>query len=637
MSDTPYPHEDIVLEARPASGRPEGRPRSCGCLLVMLILFAGVLGALAFTGTLKKVVGGAHPSPSKSRSHEVVVKTAQATLQTMPIEVHVVGNVLPYSTVPITSQVTGQLVKVFFKQGDFVKVGQPLFQIDPRTLQATVSQVQANISRDQAQIAQARALVAKDAALVAQARQNLARDLAQQKYARSEEHRYNTLLNQGYVTREQAEQETATAQSASGTVNADRAAVSAAVATQASDEATLRTAVANMAADEAALQGANVQLGYTFIKSPINGRTGAFNLYQGALVTANSTTPLVTIDQISPIYVSFAVPEQYLGPIHVAQQQGPLKLTAQPGDQSEKPESGTVTFVDNAVDTTTGTITLRGTFPNPQHRLWPGRFVTVDLILGAQRNAVVIPNPAVNPGQHGDYVFVVRSDLTVESRSVKVERTLGNNAVIGSGIKPGETVVTDGQLQLKPGDKVTLGRENPAERSTNLEGGSAPPSSGGRHHGRHGAGGANTGNTPAPNGNDQVGGPSFGGTHVSSSPATVNGQPAGSGATFPGSGVGGGTTGTSGANNPAGATTGGPGALGAPPPPGVGGGQAPTDTTAASTQRGASGVPGVNAPQQYNGGTPTSVPPRAGAPNAGPAAPVSGAPAPPPPTAAPTR
>ncbi|CAN0321341.1 unnamed protein product, partial [Phaeothamnion confervicola] len=251
-----------------------------------------------------------------------------------------------------------------------------------------------------------------------------------------------------------------------------RASISSAEATVQADMASVRSLQSTVEADRAAAASAGVQVGFTYIRSPIKGRTGTLNIFEGTLVQANSTTPLITIDEITPIRVSFAVPEKYLGEIRRGQQRSPLAVEAANPDGKSAPEKGVVNFIENTVDTTTGTIILRADFPNLTRRLWPGEFVTVTLLLRRVPNAIVVPSHAVQPGQSGDYVFVVKDDKTVEVRPVTVDFTYGDSSIIKTGLKKGETVVTDGQLQLTPGASVQEGgrRNKKGPGSTGLPG-----------------------------------------------------------------------------------------------------------------------------------------------------------------------
>jgi multidrug efflux system membrane fusion protein len=324
--------------------------------------------------------------------------------------------------------VTGQVTDSYFHEGDFVRKGDKLFSIDRRPLEAAYNQALANISRDQAALGQAEA--------------NLARDAAQAKYQDAQAKRYADLFSGGVISRDQAEQLRAQADAMAQAVNADKAAI--------------ESAKAAIAASRATAENAKVQLGYTEIPSPINGRTGNLTVKTGNVVTANNME-LMTINQVEPIYVTFSVPEAQLPAIKRYMAAGKLSVAARPQEaESKDEEHGTLTFVDNTVDTTTGTIKLKGTFPNVGHRLWPGQFVRVTLRLTTQRNAVVVPNEAIQTGQNGQYVYVVKPDQTVESRNVTTGARVEQDMVVNDGLEAGELVVTEGQLRLAPGSKVVV-------------------------------------------------------------------------------------------------------------------------------------------------------------------------------------
>jgi multidrug efflux system membrane fusion protein len=359
---------------------------------------------------------------------DVPVTVATAAQKNVPVEVQVIGNVEAYSTISVKAQVTGQLEKAFFREGEFVKKGDMLYSIDPRPLQAALNQAKANLARDEASLGQARA--------------NLARDEAQARYAKSQSDRYQQLYEQKIISRDQAEQLRATADAAAQAVAADKA--------------TIESAQANIGASHANVENASVQLGYTKIQSPIDGRTGNVTVKQGNVVMANSME-LLTITQVEPIYVTFAVPESQLTAVKTYMAQGKLPVRARSQDDTRADEeTGYLTFIDNAVDTTTGTIKLKGTFPNTDHKLWPGQFVRVTLRLTTQQNAVVVPNEAVQTGQNGSFIYVVKQDRTVESRPITVGARVDQDMVIQTGLEPGETVVTEGQLRLAPGSRIVV-------------------------------------------------------------------------------------------------------------------------------------------------------------------------------------
>ena len=340
----------------------------------------------------------------------VPVTVAPVVTKPMPIEISVIGTAEPFSNVAIRSQITGQLEKVNFTEGDDVQQGQVLFTLDRRPLELALREAQANLERDTAR--------AENAALMTK--------------------RYEDLAKRGIAPREQLD-----------TSRADMNALNATVA-----------------ADKAAVENATVQLDYATIKAPISGRTGALMVHEGNLVRANDQTPLVTINQIMPISVSFAVPEARLSELKRYLAGGALRVTASPPNDEGPSAVGRIAFVDNAVDENTGTIRVKGTFPNTDRRLWPGQFVNVVVTLTTDPKAIVVPSVAVQTGQQGTYVFVVKPDQTVEMHSVTVERVSGAETVLAEGAQPGDTVVTDGHLRLVPGSRISVkGGGQQADRS----------------------------------------------------------------------------------------------------------------------------------------------------------------------------
>ena len=380
----------------------------------------------------------------------VPVVVAKVTQKDVPIEVSVVGNVEAYATITVIPQVGGQLTDVAFKEGELVKKGQKLFQIDARPLEAALAQNKANLQRDKA--------------LLGQAQANLARDTASEKYARQESERYSKLFEQGIVSKEQGDQYRTNADTLEQSVLADKAAID--------------SSRAQISSDEAMIANAEVQLSYTTIPSPIDGKTGNLAVKQGNVVAANSTN-LITITQIEPTYVTFAVPETNLADIKKYMAEGRLPVYATTQDGEAVKEQGMLTFVDNNVDMTTGTIKLKGTFPNTDHKLWPGQYVNVVLRLTMRPNALVVPNEAVQSGQDGNFVYVVAENRRVAARPVTTGPRVGQDLVIDKGLEDGETVVTEGQLRLAPGALVQV-------RDANNPGGGG--GGGGREGGGRGRG-----------------------------------------------------------------------------------------------------------------------------------------------------
>jgi membrane fusion protein, multidrug efflux system len=359
----------------------------------------------------------------------VPVVTAKAVAKTVPLTLPAVGAGEALSTVQIRAQVTGQLSQIHFQEGQEVRKGQLLFTIDPRPFETALAQAQAV----------------------------LARDTATANNAQSQRVRSEDLYKRGLIPRDQYETASAGAEALQATLQADRAAV----------------------------DNAKLNLQYTRITAPISGRTGSLNLHEGDLVRANDATPLLVINQLSPIYVTFSVPGRYLGDIRRYQAQKPLVVEArvQPGTVTppgspapgatptsggaaapDAPapgaalsvEVGRVTFIDNAVDPTTGTIKLKATFPNTNHTLWPGLFVQVALQLTANPGAIVVPAVAVQTSQQGQYVYVIKADRTAELRNVQIDRQQGEETIIAQGLSAGEEVVTDGHLRLTPGARVSV-------------------------------------------------------------------------------------------------------------------------------------------------------------------------------------
>jgi multidrug efflux system membrane fusion protein len=385
----------------------------------------------------------------------VPVGAALAEQKTVPVQVTAVGNVQAITTVGVKSQVAGQITEVHFIEGQEVKRGDLLFTIDPRPFEAALQQAQANVGKDTAQLSQMQAALAQRRAEINQAQAALERDQAQLENAKTWETRYKDLMQRELVAREQYDQYRTNYAALSATVQADRAAVENARASERAAEAQIENARAAIKADEAAVDAAKLQLSYTTIRSPMDGRSGNLLVQAGNVIKANEDNPMVVIAQTHPIYVSFSVPEQHLAAIKRYRAERELKVAAIPGDGSGRREIGTLTFVNNTVDATTGTIQLKATFDNPTNTLWPGQYVDAVLTLSTA-TSVVVPTQAVQAGQQGPFVFVVTPDLTVESRPVKPGRRLASETVIDSGLTAGERIVTDGQLRLVPGSRVEI-------------------------------------------------------------------------------------------------------------------------------------------------------------------------------------
>lgn len=352
------------------------------------------------------------------------IKVAVAETRSVPVEIATIGSVEPINTIVVKSQIGGILTGVFFTEGTVVKKGEKLFEIDPRPYQEAIRHAEATLARDKA--------------LLAQAEANLARAQAQEAHYGKQADRYEKLAEQGIFSREQADQAGVEARARRTAVRAELAAI--------------ESAKAAIRADESAVDEARLNLSYCTITSPIDGRTGRIAVKQGNLIKANDVE-LVTIHQTQPVYVSFAVTEQYLAVVRA--RLGRLGVRAViPGDAT--PAEGQVTFLDNMVDRTTGTIRLRGTFRNADARLWPGQFVDVRMRLEERPNAVVVPAVAMQTGQPGTYVYVVKPDNTVELRVVKPGPQVNQLLSLETGLAAGETVVIEGHLRLAPGARVRV-------------------------------------------------------------------------------------------------------------------------------------------------------------------------------------
>jgi multidrug efflux system membrane fusion protein len=411
-----------------------------------------VVAALAAAGCSDRANGAPKGQPAPPA---VPVGATSVELKNVPIQVTAVGNVQAYTTVGVKSQVAGQIVRVHFTEGQEVRRGDLLFTIDPRPFEAVLQQAEANVGKDMAQLRQMEAALAQRQAEITQALANLERDQAQTENARVQETRYRDLVDREMVAREQYDQYRTNLAALSATVQADRAAVENARASVRAAEAQMENAKAAIKADQALVDAAKLQLAYTTIRAPMDGRTGNLLVQAGNVVKSNEDNPLVVIAQVHPIYASFSVPEQYLAAIKTYRAAGTLTVEAMPGDGARKAAVGALTFMNNTVDPTTGTIQLKATFPNGDNALWPGQSVDVVLTLTTE-NALVVPSQAVQAGQQGPFVFVVKPDLTVESRPIKTGRRLARELVVEEGLKPGERIVTDGQLRLTPGARVEV-------------------------------------------------------------------------------------------------------------------------------------------------------------------------------------
>jgi multidrug efflux system membrane fusion protein len=353
------------------------------------------------------------------------VSVAIAKEQPVPIEVTAVGTVEPSSIIQVRSRVSGELISVNLVEGSDVRDGDLLFEIDPRPYREALRQAEANVAKDNAQVKQAEA--------------NLLRDQAQLKSVQSDADRFDKLLSAGVASRQQRDQSRSTSDALLASIEADRAAI--------------ESAKASIDNDRSMADRARLDLEYCQIHSPISGRVGNLLVHQGNLVSDTSQNAMVIIHRVQPIWVSFGVPEEYQETIRKTPPKNlPIRAAAQ--DNPSHAVEGTLIVVDNTVDPTTGTIKLKANFENQDRLLWPGQFVNVTLTLGTLKKAVIVPAEAVQPGQKGPMIYVVKSDQTVEPRTVVVGQDYGKRVIIEKGIAGGETVVTDGQLRLFPGAPV---------------------------------------------------------------------------------------------------------------------------------------------------------------------------------------
>jgi multidrug efflux system membrane fusion protein len=375
---------------------------------IRTLIFGGLSAAVMFTGGCASEA--AAPAPGARPTPDVPVTVATVATKAVPLDITVVGTAEASSTVAVHAQITGALTSVNFKEGDDVTAGQVLFTLDRRPLEATLAQAQAN----------------------------LARDLAQASNAKTQAGRYQTLAERGLVSSQEVQASTTAAAALEATVGAD----------------------------QAAIENATVQLAYATMTAPIAGRTGALIVHEGNLVRANDATPLVVINQLTPINVVFGIPEAQLSTFKRYLAQRTLHVEASPPNDTARPSRGQVTFTDNAVDQTTGTIKVKGSFPNADGRLWPGQFVNVIVTMTTDSAAVVVPSLAVQAGPQGQFVYVVKSDQSVDLRPITVARTNGGDTVVKDGLVSGETVVTDGQLRLVPGSRVIVKTDDDAQKGT---------------------------------------------------------------------------------------------------------------------------------------------------------------------------
>lgn len=369
-------------------------------LLFVILLMALAAGVYMKFGAPERSSEAQKKDRAKGKGSQVVpVAVTTVQQKSIPVRVEGIGNVEAYTSVQIKPRVDGQMVEVNFREGQEVRQGDVLFRIDPRPYVAAFKQAEAAAARDR----------------------------AQHERAKQQDARYKELLEKNFVSADGYAQFRTNAQ----------------------------TADAVAQASEATVENAKVQLDYTVIRSPIDGYVGRVLLQRGNIARAADPNAIAVINQVHPIYVTFAVPEKYLAEIRTRMKSGLLEVEALPSD-SKNPVAGKLAFIDNAVDQTTGTIKLRAEFTNAHNELWPGQFASVRMRLYDQGDALVVPSQAVQNGPEGQFVFVVKPDMSVEIRPVVISRTEGDFAIVAKGVQKDERVVTQGQLRLAPGSRVTI-------------------------------------------------------------------------------------------------------------------------------------------------------------------------------------
>ncbi len=369
-----------------------------------------------FSVSLLAAAGCAKKAEKPKGRPPALVVTAAASRQDVPLQLAAIGTMEASESVAVRTQISGELITVAFSEGQDVQKGALLFQLDPRSYQAAVRKAEAALARDRSILAN----------------------------ARKDYERYSQLVKDGIVTQEQADGYRTRAESAT----------------------------ADLAADQAALDSAREQLAYCTIRSPISGRLGILAVHRGNVVKANDTV-LVTINTLTPINAVFTIPEKELAEVKRQMAAGKVSVLAEVPGSGGISEQGVITFLDNSVDQTTGTIRLKAAFDNSRKQLWPGQFVTLSIRLAVRNNAVVVPSQALQTGQKGQFVFIVKPDATAEIRPVVPGPLLKGMTVIESGIQPGEQVVIDGQLRVVPGGKVEIKQPDNPAASKALQGGPA--------------------------------------------------------------------------------------------------------------------------------------------------------------------
>ena len=415
-------------------------------LILLLVFLCVAAGTYFFFNQEKK---------QTKHKREAIVTLAAATVRDMPEQFNSVGTVVPLNSVSVKPRIGGRVVSVNFKEGQIVKRKDLLFVIDPRPEKASLLVADADVQKQEAMIAQAEAAIAKDIATTAQVKANLKRDAALARQAERDAQRFDFLANAGAVSQADAETRETKMESTNATVEAGQAGITNAEAQVNVDRANLKNAYAMLASSKASLQNAKIQMGFTTVNAPIDGRTGHILVLKGNVVKADEDI-LTTIVQTAPIYVELSVPQEQFRKVQECAAKGVLTVVAMRTSGRVLANDGKVVFMDNTVDNTTGTVKLKALFENTDSALWPNQYVDVVMNLDSIHNAVVVPTQAVQTGQKGQFIWIVDDKKAAHMVPVTVGPSIDGVTAILSGVKSGEQVVTDGQIQLSEGAKVKV-------------------------------------------------------------------------------------------------------------------------------------------------------------------------------------
>ena len=438
----------MTIEAPPGQISQQREKKATPVRLILLVIFLCVVGGTYFLFKQEKKEVA---KPKRS----AVVTLATAALRDVPEQIHSIGNVTPLQSVSVKPRIGGRVVNVHFTEGQIVKKRDLLFTIDPRPGRAALMQAESEVAKQEAMIAQAKAAIVKDQAAANQARATLKRDVALAKQAERDATRFDFLANAGAVSQADRETRETRVESTSATVEAGQASIANAEAQVTVDRANLKNAYAMLEAAKANLQNAKIQVGFSTVNAPIDGKTGHILVLKGNVVRADEDI-LTTIIQTEPIYVELSVPQEGFRKVQECAAKGALTVRATRSSGQVLATDGKVTFLDNTVDSTTGTVKLKAVFANKDKALWPGQYVDVVMNLDSIRNAVVVPTQAVQTGQKGQFIWIVDAEKKAHMIPVTVGPAIDGVTAILSGVKAGDQVVTDGHIQLSEGTKVKV-------------------------------------------------------------------------------------------------------------------------------------------------------------------------------------